>query len=71
MVTVMKALPFGAFLTVLVCLFMGSGGTSGGVLNIQSVHWSYQSYDLHFYWSWSMFVIGTILAGAIIYMMSD
>jgi len=71
MVTLFKALPFGIFLTVLVCLFLGSGGSSGGILNIRSVHWDIQGFDLHFYWSWAMFVIGTTLAGAILWMMGD
>lgn len=71
MVKLFKALPFGIFLTVLVCLFMGSGGTSGGVLNIFSFHVDFMDYNVKLFWSWPMFLCGTALAWFIMLMMGD
>ena len=34
MIAMFKAIPLGIFLTLLVALFMGSGGTSGGMLHV-------------------------------------
>lgn len=68
-----KAIPLGIFLTVIVCLFMGSGGTSGGFLHIRSYDIAIPQIALQFdmYWSWVMFLIGTGLSWAIIFMMGD
>lgn len=71
MVKLIKALPFGIFLTVLVCLFMGSGGSSGGVLNIFSFHVEFMDFNVKLYWSWAMFLCGTALAWFILLMMGD
>ena len=71
MVTLVKALPFGIFLTILVCLFMGSGGSTGGVLNIFSFHIEMMDFNVKLYWSWAMFICGTLLAWAIMFMMAD
>lgn len=71
MVTLVKALPFGIFLTILVCLFMGSGGSTGGVLNIFSFHIEAMDLNVKLYWSWAMFICGTFLAWAILFMMGD
>ncbi|MES2699918.1 MAG: hypothetical protein V4647_09940 [Pseudomonadota bacterium] len=71
MVTMVKALPFGIFLTILVCLFMGSGGSTGGVLNIFSFHIEAMDFDVKLYWSWAMFICATLLAWAIMFMMGD
>jgi hypothetical protein len=67
MVALFKALPFGIFLTVLVTLFMGSGGSSGGVLMIRRV----EVMDIQFYWSWYLFLGGTGLTWVLLLMMGD
>ena len=67
MVTLMKALPLGIILAFVVSLFMGSGGTSGGFLNIRF----YTIEGISFYWSWMLFLLGTGLAFALIWMMGD
>ena len=61
----LKALVLGIFLAVIVSLFIGSGGSSGGLLHVHSV--AFQGYD--FYWSWPLFVIGTALSFGIFIMM--
>ncbi|KLE34826.1 hypothetical protein AAW00_07625 [Aurantiacibacter luteus] len=68
-----KSLPFGAFLTVLVALFMGSGGATGGMLHIFPVDVVFPEYgvDFGFYWSWMLFLAGTFLAFIFILMMGD
>lgn len=73
MIAVFKALPFGIFLTLIVALFMGSGGTSGGFLHIFQVDVFYPEYylDFSFYWSWMLFLAGTGLAFAFVLMMGD
>lgn len=69
MVQLVKSIPFGIFLTILVCLFMGSGGSTGGVLNIRSFHIEVMDFDVKLYWSWAMFLCGTALAWVILLMM--
>lgn len=61
-----KAVALGIFLALLVSLFIGSGGSSGGLLNVKYV--SIEGY--HFYWSWALFLVGTGLSFAI-FMMID
>jgi len=61
----LKALVLGAALAFIVSLFIGSGGSSGGLLHVRDV--SFQGYD--FYWSWPLFVIGTALSFGIFIMM--
>ena len=61
----LKALVLGIFLAFIVSLFIGSGGSSGGMLNVREV--AFQGYD--FYWSWPLFVIGTALAFGLFLMM--
>jgi hypothetical protein len=67
----LKAVPLGLLLTVLVCLFIGSAGSSGGFLNIRSVDIEIDQLGIAFdmYWSWMMFSIGTGLAWVILLMM--
>ena len=60
-----KALVLGAILAFVVSLFMGSGGSSGGMLNVQS----YTIQGVSFYWSWMLFVIGSALSFGILMMM--
>ncbi len=54
----LKAIVLGAALAFIVALFIGSGGSSGGLLNVQAV--SVAGFD--FYWSWALFVVGTGLS---------
>jgi hypothetical protein len=58
MIALLKAIVLGLVLAFVVSLFVGSGGASGGLLNVHGV--TLQGY--HFYWSWPLFVIGTGLA---------
>ena len=60
----LKAVALGAFLAVIVSLFIGSGGSSGGLLNVRLV--TIEGY--HFYWSWALFLIGTGLSFALFLM---
>lgn len=71
MIALLKAVPFGILLTALVCLFIGSGGSSGGFLNIRNMDIDIYQLGISFdmYWSWVLFAIGTGLAWAIIFMM--
>lgn len=73
MVAFLKAIPFGIFLTILVCLFIGSAGSSGGFLSIRSfdVNISELSLSFKLYWSWALFLIGTGISWAILAMMGD
>jgi len=61
----LKAMVLGAFLAFIVSLFIGSGGSSGGMLNVKYVAVS----TYHFYWSWPLFVIGTALSFGIFLLM--
>lgn len=73
MIAFFKAIPFGAFLTVLVALFMGSGGATGGMLHIFAVDVLLPEYgiDFGFYWSWMLFLAGTFLAFVFVLMIGD
>jgi hypothetical protein len=73
MIAFIKAIPFGIVLTVLIALFMGSGGATGGMLNIFRVDVDYAPLmmDFTFYWSWMLFLGGTALAFAFMLMMGD
>ncbi len=61
----LKALVLGIFLALIVSLFIGSGGSSGGLLHVREV--AIEGYD--FYWSWPLFVIGTALSFGLFVMM--
>lgn len=71
MIVFFKALPFGIFLTLVVTLFMGSGGATGGTLNIFpfDVTIAQIGVDFTLYWSWKLFLGATVLAFAILFMM--
>jgi hypothetical protein len=71
MVKLVKALPFGIFLTILVCLFIGSGGSTGGALGIFGFRVDVLELNITLYWSWPMFIGSTMLAGVILLMMGD
>jgi hypothetical protein len=61
----LKAVALGIFLAFIVSLFIGSGGSSGGMLNVRLV--TIEGYQ--FYWSWALFVIGTGLSFGIFLLM--
>lgn len=65
MIAFLKAIPLGIVLAFVVALFVGSGGSSGGLLNVHEV--TVQGYD--FFWSWPLFVLGTALSFALFLMM--
>jgi hypothetical protein len=65
MMAFLKAVALGGFLAVIVSLFIGSGGSSGGMLNVRSVTIE----GFQFYWSWALFLIGTGLSFGIFLMM--
>ncbi len=71
MIAMFKAIPFGIFLTLVVALFIGSGGSSGGMLAVFPFDVTVQeiSLDVTLYWSWTLFLAGTGLAFAILLMM--
>ena len=61
----LKALVLGAALAFIVSLFIGSGGSTGGMLNVRHVIVA----DIGFYWSWALFLIGTGLSYGLFLMM--
>lgn len=65
MIAFVKALPFGIFLSWLLSLFMGNGGTSGGPLAVHLL----RIQDVSFFWSWPLFFAGLALAWALMLMM--
>ena len=54
----LKAIVLGAALAFILSLFIGSGGSTGGILNVREVAVA----DVEFYWSWALFVVGTGLS---------
>jgi hypothetical protein len=56
-----KALIPGTILTLVACGILGSNGSKGGFLLI--FHQTFQG--VSFYWSWPMFIAGTLLAWAL------
>ncbi len=67
MVALFKAIPFGILLTLIVSLFLGSGGGTGGTLAIRDVEFM----DIEFYWSWMLFLGGTGLTWVLMLMIGD
>lgn len=65
MSALIKALIPGMFLSWIVSTFVGTKGSSGGLLHIQ--HFTLAGTELH--GSWTLFIIGTALAWAIFKMM--
>lgn len=63
--TFFKALVPGIVLTLIVCLFIGAGGSSGGFLNIHTI--PIQGYDVH--WSWPMFIAATGLSWGVLWLL--
>lgn len=60
-----KALIPGTILTFVICLILGSNGTSAGWLEVHRV--AVQGHN--FYWSWPFFVGSTGLSWALFWMM--
>jgi hypothetical protein len=61
----LKSIVLGAVLAFIVSLFIGSGGSTGGVLNVRH----YVIEGVGFYWSWMLFVAGTALSFGLMLMM--
>ena len=61
----LKSVVLGAVLAFIVSLFIGSGGSSGGVLSVR--HYTIEG--VSFYWSWMLFVAGTALSFGLMLMM--
>lgn len=60
-------------MTLIMALFMGSGGASGGMLQIRGfdVEIAQLGLDFKMYWSWILFLGGTGLAWVLLLMMGD
>ena len=71
MIALLKAIPFGIFLTLIVALFMGSGGATGGTLAIRAVNVDVMDASFRLYWSWYLFLGGTGLTWVLLLMMGD
>lgn len=73
MIAFLKAVPFGIFLTLIVALFMGSGGATGGTLAIREFDVVIREVgvDMTLYWSWYLFIGGTLLTWFLLLMMGD
>lgn len=67
MIAFVKAIPVGAFLTLVVALFIGSAGSAGGVLEV----FGFTLEGHRLYWSWSLFCAATGLVWALLAMMGD
>jgi hypothetical protein len=61
----LKAVVLGAFLAFIVSLFIGSSGSTGGMLDVRHV----MVREVGFYWSWALFVVGTGLSFGLFLMM--
>ena len=73
MIALVKAVPYGIFLTLIVALFMGSGGMTGGMLGVKSFYVDVAALGINakLYWSWVLFLGGTGLSWALVLMTSD
>ncbi len=73
MIALFKAIPFGIFLSLLIALFMGSGGATGGMLAVERLDVDLAQYgiDIKLYWSWYLFLGGTVLTWFLLLMMGD
>ena len=71
MIALVKAVPFGIFLTLIVALFMGSGGATGGILNVFDIELMVAERNVEFYWSWALFLGGTSLTWTLLLLMGD
>lgn len=62
----LKSIALGAVLAFVISLFIGSGGSTGGILDVK--HHVIQG--IGFYWSWMLFVAGTALSFGIMILMN-
>ena len=67
MIALFKAIPMGIFLTLLVTLFIGSAGSTGGQLKV----FGFLVEGTRFYWSWALFCSATGLAWALMLLTRD
>jgi len=65
MLNLIKALVPGAFLSWIISTFVGTRGSTGGLLHIE--HFAFQGYQI--YGSWTLLLIATGLSWAILMMM--
>jgi hypothetical protein len=65
MIAFLKAAVLGIILTMVVAYVIGSAGSSAGMLNVRGVTVN----EIHFYWSWALFLIGTGISFGILLMM--
>lgn len=67
MIALFKAIPLGVLLTLVVAMFIGSGGSSAGVLNV----FGFTVEGFRLYWSWMLFCAATGLAWGLLLMIGD
>ena len=67
MVALFKAIPLGVFLTLVIALFLGSGGATSGVLHV----FGFALGGTRLYWSWMLFCLATGLAWALLLIIGD
>ena len=67
MIALFKSIPVAALLTLVVALFLGSAGASGGTLAIIG----FTIEGTRIYWSWVLFCSGTALVWALMLMLGD
>ncbi len=61
----LKAIVLGAILSAVISAVVGHAGGTGGAANVR--HFVIEGYG--FYWSWVLFVAGTLLAFVILLML--
>jgi hypothetical protein len=73
MIALFKAIPFGIILSLLVALFIGAGGGTGGMLAVEPLDVDIAQFgiDTQLYWSWYLFIGGTLLTWFLLLMMGD
>ena len=67
MIALIKGSLLGALLTLVVAMFLGAAGTSGGMLAV----FDFVVEGTRLYWSWALFCIGASLAWAMIALIGD
>lgn len=66
MAVLLKSILLGAILAFVVSLFIGSGGSDGGILAVK--HYTIEG--VKFYWSWMLFLVGTGLSFGLMLLMT-
>ena len=67
MIALFKAIPRGVLLTLVVTLFIGTSGSTAGVLEV----FGFTVEGMRLYWSWTLFCAATALAWALMLMLGD